>query len=100
VRAEVAAKLLAKAGRVVEGGLSFSAALQVIKGGHRAQRAGWNGKGMWVLLVPAAFGRESEILPFLALRTVQGDLIPWTVSQADVLGEDWQIMADGGASGE
>jgi hypothetical protein len=33
-------------------------------------------------------------MPFLYLKTAQGDLIPWTVSQADALAEDWEIVED------
>jgi hypothetical protein len=79
----------ARTARVVEGGLSFSVALQIVKGGHRVQRAGWNGKGMYVRLA-----QVEGVLPFLALRTVQGDLIPWMVSQADVLAEDWEALSE------
>ena len=28
-------------------------------------------------------------LPYLYMRTVQGDLVPWLASQTDLLAEDW-----------
>ena len=76
---------------VVETGrdLSFSAALKVIKGGHRVRRAGWNGKGMHVRLMEV-----DGVLPFIAMQTVQGELVPWLASQTDILAEDWQVIPD------
>lgn len=31
-------------------------------------------------------------LPFLYIRTVQGDLVPWVASQADLLAQDWELV--------
>ena len=41
----------------------FAFALRAVKAGHRVQRAGWNGKGMWVALtvgsvIPATLARN------------------------------------------
>ena len=33
-------------------GMTFGHALEMLKRGHRVTRAGWNGKGMWLILVP------------------------------------------------
>lgn len=70
---------------------SFSIALAALKNGDKVQRAGWNGKNMWV---KAQFPDDGSLMsqPYLYLRTAQGDNIPWTVSQADVFAEDWSIV--------
>lgn len=71
--------------------MNFSDALKQAKAGRRIRRSGWNGKGMYVELVPAgAAGVITE--PFLAMQTAQGGLIPWLASQADVLAEDWDWL--------
>jgi hypothetical protein len=74
-------------------GQSFGWAIHAMKGGQRVCRAGWNGKGMLLILVrewdsdqlPSAV----ELLPFIAMKTVQGDYVPWLASQTDILAEDW-----------
>jgi hypothetical protein len=88
--------------------MSFGDALQHLKSGQKVCRAGWNGKGMWLALqkgypegVPAnkntseAFGVPEgstvRILPYIAMKTVDGAFVPWLASQTDVLAEDWQL---------
>lgn len=69
----------------------FGWALDVLKTGGRVQRAGWNGKGMWLALqVPDAHSKMS--LPYIYMSTVTGDLVPWLASQTDVLAEDWVVV--------
>ena len=66
----------------------FSWALHCLRRGMRAQRSGWNGKGMWIALqVPDAHSKMT--LPYLYMCTAQGDLVPWLASQTDLLAEDW-----------
>lgn len=69
---------------------SFSSALVHLKHGQRVTRAGWNGKGMWIALMPVV-GVNGEVmtLPYLYMRTVAGGLVPWVASQSDLLAEDW-----------
>ena len=31
--------------------MNFGEALEALKNGHKVQRKGWNGKGMWLVLV-------------------------------------------------
>lgn len=88
--------------------LSFSTALALLKDGKRLQRAGWNGKGMWLILVPGSksltvdenrplalagipVGTTFNYLPHIDMWTAQGDLVPWLASQTDLLADDWQI---------
>jgi hypothetical protein len=71
--------------------MSFGGALAALKTGSAVQRAGWNGKGMHLLLqVPDAHSKMS--LPYIYMSTVQGDLVPWLASQTDMLADDWCVV--------
>ena len=86
--------------------MDFSAALAEVKAGRKITRSGWNGKGMFVVFqkgypdgiainantseatgIPQ--GTVCRFLPYLMLRTAQGDFVPWLASQTDILAEDW-----------
>lgn len=68
-------------------------------------RQGWNGKGMFLYYVPAnkykaVTGVGQSIADedgnvkyggYIAIKTVTGEVIPWTASQADLLAEDWVV---------
>lgn len=68
----------------------FGWALVALRLGHRVCRRGWNGRGMWLeLQLP---DRQSKMtLPYLYMKTADGNLVPWLASQADVLAHDWQV---------
>lgn len=67
---------------------TFGWALQMLRGGKKVAREGWNGKGMWLALqVPDEHSKMS--LPYIYMRTAGGQLVPWLASQTDMLGEDW-----------
>lgn len=68
----------------------FSVALEQLKAGKCCARSGWNGKGMWVEIQrPDAHSKMTQ--PYLFLKTADNQLIPWTVSQADLMAIDWQL---------
>lgn len=68
--------------------MNFGCALAWLKGGKRAARKGWNGKDMWLeLQVPDEHSKMT--LPYIYMRTAQGDLVPWIASQTDILASDW-----------
>ncbi len=70
--------------------ISFGSALAALKDGARITREGWNGKGMWLeLQCPDEHSKMT--LPYIYMRTAQGDLVPWLASQTDILSEDWNI---------
>lgn len=85
--------------------LSVGHAIEAVKKGAKITRSGWNGKGQYVYFVPenryaaqtdiakAEFGDTVPYRAYLALKTVQGDVVPWIASQSDVLTNDWQIVA-------
>lgn len=88
--------------------LDFSGALFALKEGHRVSRRGWNGKGMFLILVPGSpaltvdegrpmakagvpIGTGFAYGAHIDIWTV-GDIVsPWQPSQADMLADDWQI---------
>lgn len=84
--------------------MNFGATLAALKVGHRVAREGWNGKGMWLYYVPentyptqtdAARGHFGESVPYrayIAMKTVDNDVVPWVASQTDLLAEDWLIV--------
>jgi hypothetical protein len=76
---------------------SFSQALDLLKDGQRLQRAGWNGKGMYLFRVVqwTYVGRDEwgkEVLPFIAMKTADDKIVPWLCSQTDMLANDWQVV--------
>ena len=87
---------------------SFGDAVEILKKGVRMARAGWNGKGMFLYYVPenkypasrnehgtmvGVF--EDDMVPYreyIALKTVDNQVVPWAPSISDALAEDWQIV--------
>lgn len=82
---------------------NFEQTLAGLKRGMVAMRAGWNGKGQFVYLVPPAsypaqtgvakfFFGESALVPYggyFALKTADGMVNTWVPSVSDLLAEDW-----------
>lgn len=97
-------------------GLTFGQAIEAMKAGKKVARAGWNGKGMWVVLMggmtlppystqgterkvndrTAKFIGEDtpfESLPYIAMWTADKKWLPgWLASQTDMLSEDWMTV--------
>lgn len=76
--------------------MDFGDAIRSMKADYRVSRSGWNGKGMYLFL---ATGGEADsrvehhlLLPFIVMRTAQGDFVPWLASQTDMLAEDWTVI--------
>jgi hypothetical protein len=86
--------------------LNFGDALMLLKNGQKVARLGWNGKGMFLFLVPGSVfkvnrppllgiypeGTEISYCPHIDMRTADGKIVPWLASQTDVLAEDWVIV--------
>lgn len=70
--------------------MDFGTAIEFLKKGRRAFRTGWNGKGMWIALQMPDSGTMT--LPYIYMRTVTSDLVPWLASQTDMLSEDWDLI--------
>ena len=68
--------------------MNFGEALHGLKEGYRVRRAGWNGKGMHLgIQVPDGAGQMT--LPYVYMKTAQGEFVPWLCSQTDLLADDW-----------
>jgi len=95
-------------------GLSFGSALLFLKKGHRVARKGWNGKGMFLFLLPAGTvptkaihdpalrnvieenvgGDTFEALGSIRMFTADKKILTgWLASQTDMLSEDWMILS-------
>lgn len=90
--------------------MNFGEALEVLKEGGTVARTGWNGKGMFLLLVPGMVARlPLEDAPYadsaappsgvvrtnahIAMKTATGEIQPgWLASQSDMLSDDWCII--------
>lgn len=87
-------------------GLSFGLAVEAVKRGKKVARAGWNGKGMFLFLVPGSTfkvnrapllgiypeGTEINYHAHIDMKTADGTIVPWLASQTDVLADDWSIV--------
>jgi hypothetical protein len=83
--------------------MNFSDALNSIKQGSKMAREGWNGKDMFVFLVPGSTfqvnrpplmgiypeGTQIDYHAHIDMRTADGQVVPWVASQSDLLAEDW-----------
>lgn len=91
-------------------GMTFGLAVEALKQGLRVARLGWNGKGMWLMLIRGRavqihhqeFGpinehdhewrdRVPKLLPWIGVKTSDNGFVPWQASQSDMLADDWQI---------
>ena len=84
----------------------FGDALEALKSGQRVCRKGWNGKGMFLFLVPGSTfqvnrppllgiypeGTEINYHAHVDMKTADGQVVPWLCSQTDMLAEDWEIV--------
>ncbi len=84
----------------------FATALGLIKTGSKVSRSGWNGKGMFIFLVPGSTfkvdrkplmgiypeGTEVTYLPHIDMKTATGEVVPWLASQSDLLAGDWGLV--------
>lgn len=72
-------------------GMNFGEAITALRAGEKVARAGWNGKNMWLALqTPDSHSKMT--LPYIYMRTAQGDLVPWLASQTDMLSNDWTTV--------
>ena len=102
------AKRLAVQRAVSRFSMRFGAAIIAMKEGKKVARAGWNGKGMWLLLVPgsasirpvagtpysnAGLTEPTNISPHIDMFTAQGEMQPgWLANQSDMLADDWAVV--------
>lgn len=77
-------------------GLTFGAALEAMKAGHKVARHGWNGKGMWIAYEAGSLSLSTgvlDVLPCIAMKTADNKMLRgWLASQTDMLAEDWTVV--------
>lgn len=86
-------------------GMTFGLAIEALKRGERVSRKGWNGKGMFLYWVsPGEYppkmnaareffgGRDVPYRDYIAMKTVDDQVVPWVASQTDMLAEDWETV--------
>jgi Protein of unknown function (DUF2829) len=71
--------------------VSFSEVIEGLKSGLFYARKGWNGKGMFVFLMPGATVKNPALTwrPYICMKDAQDCAVPWLASQTDMLAEDW-----------
>lgn len=96
--------------------MNFGEAIEALKAGKKVARSGWNGKGMWIVMMPSLYlppyntqdtvrkvndrtakhiGEDKPLdsQPYIAMWTAQEKWQPgWLASQADIFAEDWIIV--------
>lgn len=86
--------------------MNFGDAVAALKDGKKVAREGWNGKGMFLYLVPGSTfevnrapllgiypeGTKINYHAHIDMKTAQDTCVPWLASQTDVLAEDWCIV--------
>jgi len=91
--------------------LTFEAALTALKMGAKVAHQGWNGKGMYLWVLPGTTvpldwikeghlrtlaeenGGAVECLPSIRMKTADGKVLTgWLASQSDLFAEDWVIL--------
>ena len=94
-----------------EEGMTFGAAIEALKAGKYVARKGWNGKGMYLWLMPRASvkaewckephlkalaeanGGAIDALGSIRMLTADKKILTgWLASQTDILSEDWVIV--------
>lgn len=83
---------------------SFEWALMHLKNGAKIQRKGWNGKGIFVYMVPRGiydtcteatskeFGDKVQYEPYFAIKNVKDTINTWVPSISDLLANDWEVV--------
>lgn len=76
-------------------GMTFGSAIEAMKLGLKVARAGWNGKGMYLTLIPAgnAMYQGFAMQDCIGMKTAANQMQPgWLASQNDMLSDDWVII--------
>ncbi len=87
--------------------MNFGDAIATLKVGGKVARSGWNGKGMFLVLIEGTAAVEPragtpyadqmisttgvvDINPHIDMKTASGQMQPgWLASQTDMLADDW-----------
>ena len=86
--------------------MNFGQAVEALKIGSKVAREGWNGKGMFLFLVPGSIfqvnrppllgiypeGTTINYCPHIDMKTADDKIVPWLASQTDILADDWCVV--------
>lgn len=86
--------------------MDFGMALYLMRQGKLVTRDGWNGKGMFLYLVPGSTfqvnrppllgiypeGTAVAYRDHIDMKTADGSCVPWVAAQTDVLANDWRVF--------
>ena len=82
--------------------MPFGLAVEAAKNGKKVARAGWNGKGMFLIYIFPYINDQFTVIekdgivgtlaPYIAMKTADNQLVPWLASQTDILANDWHII--------
>lgn len=71
---------------------------QALLDGKKVRRAGWNGNGMWLILVTPgnwsdaiSWSNQLDRAQFIGMRTADSKFVPWLCSQTDFFATDWEV---------
>ena len=73
--------------------MNIGEVVAILRAGGRVTRSGWNGPDQYLKL-QFPDDNSKMTLPYIYIRTVQGDLVPWLASQTDILAQDWVPVLD------
>lgn len=79
--------------------MDFSDAIKLLKADERITRPVW-GDNTWLILIHAneyeleayKYFNATDGLSFIAIKTADNKITPWTPSHADLLAEDWILL--------
>ena len=74
--------------------MHFGEAMAAMNDGKRVCRRGWNGRGMWLMMVTQYRVDHVpqlglELLPWIGMKTADNCFVPWLASQTDMQADDW-----------
>ena len=92
--------------------MNIGQAVTALKNGRRVARSGWNGKGMFLFLLPSGKipkiaihdpalravlenngSDHFEALGSIRMKTADDKILTgWLASQTDLLADDWQVL--------
>lgn len=87
-------------------GMNFGLAYEAMRKGFKVARAGWNGKNMFIFIVPGSVfqvnrppllgiypeGTTIKYHSHVDMKTADDQVVPWLCSQTDMAADDWQIV--------
>ncbi|WP_204120230.1 DUF2829 domain-containing protein [Levilactobacillus wangkuiensis] len=86
--------------------MTFGEAIEALKAGEQLKRKGWNGKGIFIALMPGnsfedcgghkCMTHDYIYIDTTGLQTTNDsaplDRLPWLASQTDMLADDWEVV--------